>query len=198
MDIEVKLQSDISKRIWNNYLKQVNRIIKPLNYDQRNEILLELQSHMYESMSVDPFEDEESKILNALERLGDPVLYLQPIVKDKLLYNTLKSLNPVGILKLVYKNLLSGSKRLLLSVCIGIGYVVSTIFFLTAVLKIFNDNVGIYYLGPKWYHFIIGTVKNPNDPHIKELLGFWLIPIGISGSIIIYYALSKLLNKLNK
>lgn len=198
VELEVKLQSEISKRIWNNYLKQVNRIIKPLTNEQKNEILMELQSHMYESMSVDNSTDEESRVLNALERLGDPVMYLQPIVKDKLLYNTLKTLNPVGIVNLFYKNLLSGSKRLLLSVFIGLGYVVSTVLFITGISKIFFYNTGIYYLGPRWYHFIIGTVKNPNDPHVKELLGVWLIPIGISTSLIIYYGLTRLLNRLNK
>lgn len=198
MDIEVKLHSNISKRIWNNYLKQANRIIKPLAEDQRNEILLELQSHMYESISNDSSPDEETKVLNALERLGDPVLYLQPIVKDKLLYNTLKSLNPVGILNLFFKNILSSSRRLVFSILIGFGYMVSTILFFAGILKIFFSEVGMYYLGPPWYRFVIGTVENPHDPKVKDLLGFWLIPIGIGTSIIIYYSLSKLLNKLNK
>lgn len=198
MNAEIKFKSEISQRIWNNYIKQVHRIIKPLKNDQKNEIIMELQSHVFESMTHDLESNEETKILNVIEKLGDPVLYLGPIVKDKLLYNTLKSLNPIGIISLFFKKIFSGFKGFLLSILIGIGFIISAMLFLSGALKIFFHEVGIYYLGPPWYHIVIGTVKNPNDPSVKDLLGFWLIPIGICTSIIIYYALTKLLNRLNK
>ena len=198
MNVEIKLHSNISKRIWNNYIKQVNRIIKPINDKQKEEILMELQSHVYESMTNDCSGDEESKILNAVEKLGDPVVYLQPIVKDKLLYNTLKTLNPVGVFSLFFKNIMAGFKRFLFSILLGVGYFISAILFISGLLKIFIHEVGFYYIGPSWYHFLIGVIDKQHDNTAKDLLGLWLIPIGIGSSIIIYYGLTKLLNRLNK
>jgi hypothetical protein len=198
INTEIKLQNSVSRRIWENYSKQINRIIKPLADKQKEEILLELQSHLYESMANDCAADEESRVLNAIEKLGDPNVFLQPIVKDKLLYNTLKSLSPVNVLLLFFKNLFSGIKKFVYSILIGVGYLISSILFLAGFFKIFYHEVGFYYFGPPWYKFFIGVVDIKVNKNGKELLGFWLIPLGIGASILIYYGLTKLLNRLNK
>ena len=70
MNFESKLQDKISRKMWNNYFSRVSRILKSLSKTQKDEIILELESHLFASITDDKTNDEPTKVHNAIEQLG--------------------------------------------------------------------------------------------------------------------------------
>jgi len=59
-------------KIVDNYLRRVREHMRGIPKEDREEMLKEMTSHIYEAYSKDPAEDEIDKILNVLQRLGEP------------------------------------------------------------------------------------------------------------------------------
>lgn len=191
--------------MWNNYFSRVSRILKSLSKTQKDEIILELESHLFASITDDKTNDEPTKVLNAIEQLGEPETYLKPIVADKLLSDTAKSFNPKKILKALYYNLFYTTfKRAVISFFLSAGYFVLLSLFVIAVLKFFvPESVGMFiYENGDWsfgidvqdggWTFGVNAEDNGDRTTRRELLGYWIVPIGISVSILLQYVLRKL------
>ena len=66
----MKLVTENAQKILVLYDKRVAHIIKPLAEKDRQDIKMELDSHIYESMARNQKGDEVSTLLFALEKLG--------------------------------------------------------------------------------------------------------------------------------
>jgi len=174
-------------------LRQIQLVAKKLNKEDQNDILMELNSHIYESISKTKDEDDELKNLkNTLDKIGIPSVVLKPLIAEKKLNQATKTFNPIHIFQ-----------ALVLNFSYGIIYFVFFILYLflfSFVVLIFGkiffpNSVGFYY--KKGEIFQYGGFIESGRLQNYEVLGNWFIPITIVLGIL-FYLLITLLLKLKK
>lgn len=65
--------SESVKKIVDNYLAKLKNHLKGIKETDQDELIKEINSHIYESFKNDPTENEIDRILNVLNKLGEPV-----------------------------------------------------------------------------------------------------------------------------
>lgn len=179
-----------STRIYQEYLDRIQRATKSLSKEDQLEIMMELNSHIYENFSQKRSDNEIEQLLDILQKLGSPEEVLKPLVADKKLTQATRTFNPVHIFKALILNIGNGLSYIiffLLYLCLF-----SFIFLIGA--KIFMpDRVGLFY--KKGSTFILGMASNYPG---HEILGNWFIPVMIAFTIVFYLLLTLLLKIKNR
>ena len=188
MNVEKLLSDTVAIKIWHQYFRRVKRCAKPLKSNQQEELILEIQDHLLESFKQEAGNKEAEKLLNAIDKLGDPEEYLRPMIADRLLSSASSTLNPKAVFKSLYYDLFGNIKSFLLSLAFSLGYLAAFVFAVSSILKIFlPDNIG-FFIGQNGSLFagIIG-----GEPLKTDILGFWGVPLGLLVSLIIYLVLTR-------
>lgn len=190
---KIQFKNADSQKIYENYLKQIQSAIKKLNQEDQNDILMEMNSHIYESMSKNEDENDELKnLINTLDKIGIPNDVLKPLVAEKKLNQATKTFNPIHIFE-----------ALILNFSYGIIYFIFFILYLflfSFVVLIFAkllypNNVGFFYKKGEIFQYG-GFIEN-EKLHNYEILGNWFIPVTILLAILFYFLITLLL-KLKK
>ena len=186
-------EEELSRRLWDNYVERIEAMLDPLQPDTRREIEQELKVHLLESIRHDEAEQESERVLNATEKLGRPEEYLEPIVTDRLIEEGSTTYNPLRIMKGLGRTITQGVKMTVLGFLFVFGYLTGLAVASLAVLKpFFPENVGLFYSpnqGP--WRFAFGFIDQPGG--MREVLGYWVIPVSIVLSALMYVGLTKLL-----
>jgi len=189
MTFQFSIKSDISKKIWSGFERELNHKLKPLPESERDDIKMEILSHLYESASNDKADSEENRIINAIDRLGEPDLYLTPLISDILQAQNVAKGHPKAIAKSLLKTTQQSILHLALTAIFGFGYVISIIIFIMGIMHIFNPNVGVW-LNDSGGLLSLSFSFQPNAVQwMPEKFSF----IAISLSSLSYWLLSKLL-----
>ena len=184
-------------KIWNNYFDRLERMIKALDSTQKEELKLEIQDHLMESYQGEQGDSEAERLLNALEKIGEPEEYLKPMLADKHLEKASQSMNPLSIIKGLYFCLFGGMKRFFVACFFFVGYILAIASALVAILKPFIPNYVGFFIEPKGaIPFYFGLIRPSAEA--KDVLGFWVIPIGIALFAFLYHWLTKSLRRLKK
>lgn len=184
---EIQFNDQSAERIYKDYLYRIRKEVKGLNQQNQYEILMELNSHIYENLQEHPTGNEVEKLLNILEKLGRPEEILKPLVADKKLEEATKTFNPIHVFK-----------ALLLNLTNGISYIIFFILYLFLFGFVFL--IGAKILSPKevgfFYKpgevFVLGLSKGLVHPS-DELLGNWFIPAMAVSTIALYFIITLLL-----
>lgn len=180
----------LAVRIWEDYKTRIERVLKPLPLFRREEILLEIQSHIWESIEHDTDASEAEKVLNAVQKLGQPEVYLQPIVGLKLLESAAHSFSPNVVAKsLLY--MIGGSRvQSALVIVMSILYTVLFVLALMVCAKFFfPQNIGLFQpLSGDDYLFGFITSETP----LQDVLGYWFIPLGLLICGILYALITNI------
>jgi len=188
----MKLTTDNAKKILNLYDKRVLNVIKPLLKQDQQDIKMELDSHIYESMIRHPKEDEVTTLMHALEKLGEPEVFLYDVVAECKLAQAGKSFNPLHIANAIALNIGRGFVKSVLFVIISLLYIMSFGFAALAILKpFFPSKIGLY-IYPDSRVFSLGYIDGPHASH-EEVLGAWFTPIIFAAAIFIYVIITILL-----
>ncbi|MDW5290723.1 HAAS signaling domain-containing protein [Formosa sp. PL04] len=182
---KIELKDKNAQRVYDNYINSIRNVLKPILDSDRQEVLMEFNSHIYESLQNNKSKLEIDILLNTIEKLGSPEVVLKPLIADKLLERATKSFNPLQILKALSLNITNGVSYIiffLLYLSLG-----SFIFLIFA--KLFNSNVGMYFKEGKFQ--AIGFVKNNSD--YQEVLGYWFIPVMILLTATLFIIITLLL-----
>ena len=193
MKAEDFFNNTLTKKIWHQYDKRLQFILRRINRKEKEELLLEIKSHILESFRQNPAELEEERLLNAIDRLGEPEIFLRPLIADKYLSRASRTLNPKDVIKGLYFSFITGIKKAIISFFLGFGYIVVSVLALTAVLKPFFPN----YVGLLLFNdgsMTAGIAFNSSGVKI-DYLGYWYIPVAAGLAILIYIALTKHLRK---
>lgn len=188
---EIEFKDNNSTRIYKDYIGRVKSSIKILDSNNQQEILLEINSHIYESVIDNSGnKGEVEHLLDVLEMLGSPEVFLKSLVAEKKLEEATKSFNPIKI-----------AKALLLNIGNGFSYIVFTLlyiflfgFLFLIIAKIINpENVGLFYRPNDV--FILGHYSNSAGISYSqyEKLGNWFIPVMLLSSAVLYVLLTLLL-----
>jgi hypothetical protein len=194
MKINELFSDKIAVKIWDQYFRRVNRFSRILDKDQQKELQLEIQDHLYESFNQETGDSEAVRLLNAIDKIGDPEEYIKPMVAYMLLSSASRTLNPKTIIKGLYYNIFEGIKHLFVSLFYVVGYLTAITFGSMAILKLFfPKNVGFFIYKSGGYAF--GVIGDPINVR-TEILGYWIIPIGIVLSLLLYFSLTRSLRVL--
>jgi len=190
---KIQLKNTDAQKIYENYLKQIQSATKKLNKEDQRDVLMELNSHIFESMSKTNDQSNETKnLIDTIDKIGIPNEVLKPLIAEKKLNQATKTFNPIHIFQ-----------ALILNFSYGIIYFIFFILYLflfSFVVLIFGkifypDNIGFYYKKGEIFQYG-GFIKNGTLQNY-EVLGNWFIPVTIILGIIFYLLITFLL-KLKK
>lgn len=180
-----------ARALWQAYMDDAARVLDVLPVAEREDLLLELTSHLAVSAATGPAEQTDAdRMQAAIQRLGSPREYLRPLIVDSLLERGMASYQPLLLARGLYQNLFGGVKALVLSGAFALGYVVLLSLAVIALFKpAFPRHIGyfIYPDGARAFG-IIANADGARDP-----LGYWIIPIAIAGVAVLFVTLTNAL-----
>jgi hypothetical protein len=187
---EIQFKDSNAQRVYNNYIINIKNVIKPLSEKDSQEILMEFNSHIYESLQSNNNESELKSLLNSIDKLGAPEEVLKPLLADKLLEKATKSFNPIHVFQALAHNITNGVGFIIFSIlylCLG-GFL-----FLIFAKIINGKKVGLFLENGDFKLLGLAT----DSSNYQEVLGNWFIPIMILAIVIVYFIITLLL-KLKK
>lgn len=193
----IKFQESTSQKIYDDYLNRVKRTIKILNKEDSEEVLMEFNSHIYESFQyrLNNSNSELENLLFVIEKLGSPEVVLKPIVAEKKLKQAVKSFNPIHIFKALVLNIYSGTFYIVIALLylMLFGFV-----FIIGGKLLYPDIVGVYFRDNVF--MAIGVLDSDirQADNISEVLGNWFIPVMLFVSTIFYLLITLLLRIKNR
>jgi hypothetical protein len=188
--------SSESKKVLEDYLQRLREVLGPLPEKERDEIVLEIKGHIQEriAQSSQCVEDTEA-LKNALIRLGKPEEYGSEFVIDYLLSQGMERRHA----GMIFRGLLRWGCNTLVgffySLFFFASYLISLSFVFVGIMKpIFPEQVGFFLKDGKAQNF--GLVTGVTERQgMQEVLGYWIIPIGLVIGIVWFFATTWLLKK---
>ncbi len=182
----IEFTSTTTERIYNDYLKRVEKCIAILSKEDKKEMLMEINSHIFEGIQRFSDNNETDNLLTVLEKLGMPEEFLKPVIANKKIAQAVSTFNPKDVLQALLLNFKNG---IIYSV-FALLYLLLFVFLFFIVTKlIFPSKTGLFYLDEKFKAF--GFIKNTDG--MNDILGFWFIPLVILSAIIFYLLITLLL-----
>ncbi|RXG18296.1 putative membrane protein [Leeuwenhoekiella aestuarii] len=174
-----------AQRVYASYIKRIRHVLKNLLPADSEEILMEFNSHIYESIESRGDASELKSLLDATDKLGDPELVLKPLVADKMLDKATRSFNPLDVLKALMLNITNGISYIIFAIL----YLFLGAFIFMILAKLANEEVGLYFKNDQFV--ALGFVKNTSN--YQEVLGYWFIPLMLLAAFLFYIAITLLL-----
>ena len=186
---KIKFNQESTQRVYNNYIKQIGQTVKTLPREEQLDILMEMNSYIYEGMQNSDAEQELDNLLNIIDNFGDLEKVLKPIVAERKLDQATKTFNPVHVFKALVLNIQNGIFFIFISICyLGLGG-----FGLAVVSKmVAPSKIGMYYK-PGEYFVIAGIPGDGVNEIDYELLGDWYIPFMLLGMFTSYVLITLIL-----
>jgi len=191
------ISSETAQKVWDNFDRELIHKLKPLPEEERNDVRLEILSHLYESMANAPinasgdaqYHNEDVRLINAISNLGSPDEYLEPLIADILLYQKASKGNPVAIWNGLRNSAKKGLMHALATLVLGMGYFWVIMIFIMSLMHMVNPDVGIWF-----YPGGEVSLSFEAQPGATQWLTEWFSLVGIVGSALAYWGLSKLLS----
>ena len=171
--------------LYNRYIGDVKHIISTLPKEDQDDILMEINSHIYESMQRNKSISEIDGIVETLDKLGNPYDSLSLLVADRKLSQATKTFNPIHVFKALYLNISNGIMYVLFSL---LYLVLFSFIFLIFAKIIYPQKTGLF-VGENPIQFSFGIVDNTST----EILGNWFIPVVLILIVVIYLFITLLL-----
>ncbi|GAA5021311.1 hypothetical protein GCM10011506_03020 [Marivirga lumbricoides] len=186
----IQFTNKTAQKIYADYISRIKRTTATLNKTDREEILMELNSHIYEGMMHKTPSSEIESLVDVTEQLGAPEEILKPLIAQKKLEQATRSFNPKHIFKALVLNISSS----VVYVFFALLYLTLFGFVFAIIEKIKNpEYVGLFFKNGNFH--LLGT-RNPANSEelgLTEVLGNWFIPVMILCIIVLYMVITLLL-----
>lgn len=175
------------------YLRRLRWALAPLPAEDREEIVREIHSHLLDrsgpgAAAPVPFETVERE-------LGPPEGLARRYLEGYEISVALGSGSAWRMLHTALRLLGRGGSALGVFF-IGLLYLAALAFLGTALLKpVFPENVGLW-TGGQPPVFFLGFVDLPVRPGVREVLGYWVIPLALGAALALYALATALLRRL--
>lgn len=181
----IQFEESASQRVYDDYIGRVKRVTAGLLNDDRQDVLMEFNSHIYEGMQRRSSESEIDDLLDVIAKLGVPEEVLKPLVAEKKLYQATRTFNPVHIFKALVLNVSNGISYVLLSLL----YLFQFAFVFLIFAKLRNpDGVGMFFDEDGFT-----AIGMTDDQGTREVLGNWFIPLMLVCAGLMYVITTLLL-----
>ncbi len=183
------IKSEIAEKVWDHFDAELKHKLKPLPQAEREDIRLEILSHLYESALHDEGQSEADKMINAIHRMGSPDEYLTPLISEILQAQEVSKGHPQAILNVLINHTKKGLLHFAATLAFGFGYFLSILVFIMGLVHIVDNNVGVW-LDPDG-GFLSLSFSFQQDA--VQWMPNWFSLIAISTSVGVYFVLNKLL-----
>ncbi len=187
----IKLASATAERIYKDYLKRAEKCMEILPQADREEMLMEINSHIFEGLQRFSDGEEIDNLLTVLEKLGAPEEFLKPIIADKKIAQAVRTFNPKYVLQALLLNFKNG---IVYSVFAFLYLLLFSFLFLIIMKLVFPSNTGLFYMNGNFHSF--GFLRDVNG--VKDVLGFWFIPVVTFFAIGFYFLITLFLRFVKK
>jgi uncharacterized membrane protein len=170
------------------YLMQLRRSLGELPPDEVDEILREIRGHILERAEASG-ELTEERLVAILKALGNPEEIAPLYQADACVARARSSLSPRVVMRGIHRWSTVSFWGFVLFVLGVVGYATGSALALAGLLKIFTpDQMGAW-VGP---HRIFDIGVN-HDPAARDVLGWWLVPVGVIGGAALFLATTRAL-----
>lgn len=193
---DIKFEQKASQRIYNDYMKRIKKATSSLSKNSQEDIYMEFNSHIFESIQHNKEKNEIDALLDIIEKLGTPEEVLKPLVADKKLEQATKTFNPIHVFKALILNFTNGVSYIFFFVL----YLFLFGFVFLIFAKIFNPSlVGLYVKKDTFSPAVLGMLSPESQIsyQVVEVLGNWFIPAMVV-LIILFYFIITLILKIKK
>jgi hypothetical protein len=176
-----------ARRLWDDYFAEVDRLLAQADAHAA-DLCDDLAMHLADSMAAMPSGNERDRLNAALARLGRPVEYLRLLLADELIERGTRTYSPLTIAQGLAHAVKAGSRRMIIALAFGIGYLLLVIFTAIAFAKpLWAGHVGLF----RYQDGTVsaGIVARTSGAH--ELLGWWSIPIAVMLAALLYGVLTN-------
>jgi hypothetical protein len=180
-----------AQKIYDDYFKRVERCIQPLSADDQRDLLMDLNSHIYEATHTAPLQDEVEVLVDTIEKLGPPEETLMPVIAHKKTQQAIRSFNPGHIFQALYLNISNGIGYVILT---GLYLLIAAMGILIILKWIYPSHTGLFSYNGHFQAFGFTTSLRAGS---SELLGPWFIPT-VCAIMIVLYVLNTLVFRLLK
>ena len=187
-DAGFTVNSEVAQKVWKNFERELAHKLKPLPEEEREDIRLEILSHLYDSATNDQAASEELRLINAIDRLGAPDDYLTPLVADILLLEKTRKGHPLAILESFLITASRGLFYMLAIMVLGFAYFYTMMIFVMAVVHIGDPDVGLWLFDSGDFALSFET-----QPGAVQWQPKWFSLIAASVSVSSYWLLNKIL-----
>jgi len=186
---KIKFENDSTQRVYNNYINQIVTIVHTLPEEEQLDILMEINSYIYEGMQKSNGYNELEYLLNIIDNFGDLEKVLKPIIAERKLDQATKTFNPIHIFRALFLNIQNGFFFIFISICyMGLGFLGIAIL----AKLFFPAQIGMYYK-PGEYFVLAGIPGEGVNEMEYELLGNWYIPVMTIGIVSFYFLITMIL-----
>jgi hypothetical protein len=169
-----------ARRIYDDYIRRSARTLAILSEEDKEDCLMEINSHIYEYMQANTDGSEITRLLNALERLGEPEITLREVIAAKKIDQAVRTFNIKHLIQALFLNLRNGFIYVVLSVMTLLLLPFSSLIFLKI---LYPDDTGYFRgNGQNNFGYIVGHEGQ------TEVLGWWFIPMML-GFCAVFYAM---------
>lgn len=184
--VTITFKTIAAQRIYEDYMHRISKNISALSETDRNDMIMEFNSHIYEGTVGSNKEDEVEILLNVIGKLGVPEEFLKPLVAQKKLNQAITTFSPGAVFQAIKLNIKYG---IIYSV-FGLLYLFLFSFLILIFAKIIApSSTGLFYENTKFKGF--GYLDSTTG--YNELLGYWVIPIALFTAFFLYICITLLL-----
>ena len=174
------------------YVSRLRRALSGLGESEVDDIALEIRGHIAEC--VEGSDDPTSSARRVLEALGDPEELAARYQTEAVLARGRAGRSPLAVLQAVQRWAMEGLFGLLIFLAGVAGYGTAIALVGMALLKpFFPHHVGFWWSPPEMV--ILGVAGGPPDPRL-ELLGWWIVPLGVVAGCLLWVGMTRWLGAL--
>lgn len=183
--------NELPDKVIDSYLLRIKQQLdEDLPGAQVSEILAELRSHILESMRSANSTPSGDELGEVLDRLGSPEDMAEMYRTENLLEKAETSRSPWLVMRTLLRLAVKSAWALGTFLVGLIGYILAILVFICAVDKPFNpDRDGLWWNAQT--HTLVGIGLIRPGPYDREILGWWIIPVGILASCLIFYLTTR-------
>ena len=187
----IEFKSASAQKLYDNYINRIARNLSILSEEDRLDLQMEINSHIYESMQEDIELEEVERLIDITGKLGEPEVFLAPMIAERKVAEAARTFNPRHVWQALKLNLSNGVMYSVLSL---LYLLLSGFAFLIVAKLIAPENTGLFFQDQKFKAF--GYISNSVGTH--EILGFWFIPLSILSAVIFYFFITLIFRFLKK
>jgi uncharacterized membrane protein len=182
------MQSEKLQRRIDAYLAELRRCLGELPPQEVNEILQEIRGHIFERAEASG-ELTEERVVAILKALGRPDEIAPLYHVDSVVARARASFSPRAVMRGIHRWSMVSFWGFVLFVLGIVGYATGFALILAGLGKIIAPSHVGAWVGP---HTIFDIGVN-NDPAARDVLGWWLVPVGLAGGAALVVATTRLL-----
>lgn len=182
-------RDEAARALWQRYMGDASRAVADLPPAERQDVLLELASHLAASAGAAvPGLNEADAMRTAIRRLGSPKEFLRPMLAASLTERGAATYHPGLLAKGLYHSLFGGLRAFTVALAFGLGYVALAVFGTMALFKAaFPRHIG-YFVYPNGTR-VFGITGDSGMA--RDVLGYWVVPIALLAVAALYVLLTR-------